>query len=47
MKIVNKTLILLDSTKSDTGNYTCAATNGIGFEEKATFLKFICTLVTS
>ena len=45
LQIVNNALILLDSTKTDTGNYTCTATNGAGSEEKATLLKFMGALM--
>lgn len=41
LQIVNSTLILLESTWSDTGNYACSASSGAGYDQKTTFLKFM------
>ncbi|XP_068741513.1 hemicentin-1-like isoform X2 [Montipora capricornis] len=40
LKIVNNTLILLNSTSSDSGSYTCVASSGAGSDEEETFLTF-------
>ena len=41
LQIAKNTLILLDSTWSDTGSYTCEASNGAGSDQKESFLKFV------
>lgn len=41
LRIVNNTLVLLNSTWSDSGTYSCTASNGAGADEKSTNLNFI------
>lgn len=43
LQIVNNTLILPDTTSSDTGSYTCDASNAAGSDEEESFLKFMGT----
>ena len=39
-RIVNNTLVLLNVTWSDSGTYSCTASNGAGVDEKSTYLNF-------
>lgn len=41
LRIVNNTLVLLNGTWSDSGNYSCTASNGAGSDEKSTYLNFM------
>ena len=41
LRIVNNTLELLNVTRSDSGTYSCTASNGAGADEKSTYLNFI------
>lgn len=41
LRIVNNTLVLLDGTWSDSGTYSCTASNGAGSDEKSTSLNFM------
>ena len=41
LNVENNTLILLDSASSDTGSYSCEATNAAGSDEKSTYLNFM------
>ena len=47
LQIVNNTLVLFDVAWSDSGSYSCTATNGAGSDEKSTYLNFMGTQVTS
>lgn len=41
LQTVNDTLVLLDGTSSDSGSFSCVASNGAGSDEKSTYLKFM------
>ena len=41
LRIVNNTLVLLNGAWSDTGTYSCTASNGAGSDEKSTYLNFM------
>ena len=41
LRTVNNTLVLLNGTWSDSGTYSCTASNGAGADEKSTYLNFI------
>lgn len=41
LQFMNNTLVLFDGASSDTGSYSCVATNGAGSDEKSTYLKFM------
>lgn len=41
LRIVNNTLVLLNGTWSDSGTYSCTASNGAGSDEKSTYLNFM------
>lgn len=45
LRIVNNTLVLFDGTWSDSGIYSCIATNGAGSDEMATEVNFMGTQV--